>query len=200
MSGPAGRPRSAGAAIALGVVKLARGQAEGFRLFGSSPEAFLTSLAPLLAFPLVGGALLLVGGGGWPAIVNLLTTICAVLAPPVMSHFLAGVWGRQAQWLRFATAFNWCQWIIPVVGMVVIILMGVAAALGLPEDIAGDTALFAIGGYGLWLHWFLARHGLSLSRVRAVLMVLIVNSATVAIVLGPRLLTVSAGQALLERT
>jgi hypothetical protein len=200
MSGPAGRPRSAGAAIALGVIKLARGQADGFRLFNATPEAFLASLAPLVAFPLVGGVLMLAGGGGSRALVNLLATLCAVLAPPVISHLLAGLWGRRAQWLRFAIAFNWCQWILPVVGMVVIILLGVAAALGLSEEIAGNIALLTIAGYGLWLHWFLARHGLSLSRFRAVLMVLIVNSATVAIVLGPRLLAVSAGQALLERT
>jgi len=200
VSGPAGRPRSAAAMIVLGVVRLARGQADGLRQFRATPEAFLASLAPLLAFPLVGGALMLAGGGGWRAIVDLLATICAVLAPPVISHLLAGLWGRRAEWLRFAIAFNWCQWVLPVVGMVVILTLGAAAALGLPEAIAGNIALLTIAAYGLWLHWFLARHGLLLTRLRAVLLVLIVNSTTVAIVLGPRLLAVSAGQAVLERT
>ena len=40
--------------------------------------------------------------------------------------------------------------------------------------------LVGLVGYGLWLHWFLARHGLGLSGLRAVVMVLGVNLATVA--------------------
>jgi hypothetical protein len=55
-------------------------------------------------------------------------------------------------------------------------------------------ALFAIclGGYALWLHWFLARHGLALSGRRAALLVLGVNLGTALMVFGPRFLT--AGQ------
>jgi hypothetical protein len=49
--------------------------------------------------------------------------------------------------------------------------------------------------YGLWLHWFLARHGLGLSRLRAAVMVFGVNIVTVLIVLGPRLLALIDGSA-----
>jgi hypothetical protein len=43
-------------------------------------------------------------------------------------------------------------------------------------------------GYGLWLHCFLARHGLGLSWSQAGLMVVGVNLATVLLVAGPRML------------
>ena len=55
--------------------------------------------------------------------------------------------------------------------------------------------VFGLVGYGLWLHWFLARHGLGLSGLRAVVMVLGVNLATVALVLGPRMLALALGGA-----
>ena len=94
----------------------APGARTGRRLlqFGATREAFLASLAPLIAFPLVGGVLMLLGGGGLAALSDLLATLCALLAPPVLSFEVARLWGRQDAWLRFATAFNWCQWAIPV--------------------------------------------------------------------------------------
>ena len=67
MSGPARGQRSASGSIALGVMRLARGRADGLQQFGATREAFLGSLAPLIAFPLVGGALMLMGGGGLAA-------------------------------------------------------------------------------------------------------------------------------------
>ena len=49
-----------------------------------------------------------------PAIADLLATVAVLLAPPVLSFEFARLWGRQDHWLRFATAFNWCQWLLPV--------------------------------------------------------------------------------------
>jgi hypothetical protein len=40
----------------------------------------------------------------------------------------------------------------------------------------------------VWLHWFLARRGLDLSALRAVVLVVAVNAATVAMVVGPLLI------------
>ncbi len=48
--------------------------------------------------------------------------------------------------------------------------------------------MLGLGGYALWLHWFLARHGLALSRFRAALLVVVVNLGTALLVLAPRLL------------
>jgi len=59
---------------------------------------------------------------------------------------------------------------------------------GLPHDIAGDLFAGGVVGYALWLHWFLARHGLALSRLRAALLVAGVNLGTGMLVMLPRLL------------
>lgn len=188
MSGRASAPRPSPGSIVLGVMRLARGRADGFRQFGATREAFLASLAPLVAFPLVGGVLMLIGGGGLAALSDLLATICALVAPPVLSFEIARLWGREAAWLRFATAFNWCQWAIPVLGSVLLLLLGMLITVGLPRQLARILVVFGLVAYGLWLHWFLARHGLGLSRLRAALLVMGVNMATVIIVLGPSLL------------
>lgn len=175
--------------ILLGVVQLARGRASGFEQFGNTTQSFLSSLAPLIAFPLVGGALLLLGGGGLAALSDLFATFCALLAPPVISWELARLWGREGTWLRFATAFNWCQWAIPAVATILLVVLGALMTVGLPNRIAGVLALTGLLGYGLWLHWFLVRRGLSLPALRAAVFVLAVNLATGAIVVGPRLLS-----------
>lgn len=176
--------------ILLGVVRLATGRADGLAQFGSTSQAFLTSLAPLIAFPLVGTALLIANGGGLPALSDLLATLCALLAPPVLSWWLARLWRREALWLRFATAFNWCQWAIPVMASILLVVLGLLMAVGLPNHVAGIVAVLGLVSYGLWLHWFLARRGLGLSIARAVVFVLCVNLATAALVVGPRVLTV----------
>ncbi|MFI4982061.1 MAG: hypothetical protein ACHQIO_17070 [Nevskiales bacterium] len=184
-----GRPNLAG--ILRGVAQLARGRADGIRQFGESREAFLASLAPLVAFPLVGGILMLLSGGGADALSDLLMTVCALLAPPVLSFEAARLWGREAAWLRFATAFNWCQWAIPVVGSLLLLALGMLTSVGLPRQAAQMLAVVGLASYGLWLHWFLARHGLGLSRTRAALLVFGVNLATVAIVVVPRILALA---------
>jgi hypothetical protein len=188
MSGRTGGTRPRRGNIVLGIARLARGRADGLRQFGATRDAFLVSLAPLIAFPLVGGALMVLGGGGLGAITGLLATLCALLAPPVLSFEVARLWGKDAAWLRFATAFNWCQWVIPVIGSVLLVVLGMLIGFGLPREYARAGAVFGIIAYGLWLHWFVAFHGLGLSRPRAAVMVVGVNVATVIIVLGPRMI------------
>jgi hypothetical protein len=188
MSGQIGGPRPKSGSIVVGMLRLARGRADGIWQFGGTRDAFLASLAPLVAFPMVGGILMLLGGGGLSALSDLLATLCALLAPPVLSYEVARLWGREATWLRFATAFNWCQWIIPVVGSLLLLTAGIMVISGLPRSAARLGVVLGLVSYGLWLHWFLARHGLGLSRLRAALMVFGVNLLTVLIVLGPRML------------
>ncbi|HEY7580315.1 MAG TPA: hypothetical protein VH855_22220 [Acetobacteraceae bacterium] len=188
LRGPRPRPGS----IVIGIVRLARGRVDGMQQFGATREAFLASLAPLIAFPLVGGVLMLLAGGGLAVLSDLLATLCALIAPLVLSFEVARLWRRQQFWLRFATAFNWCQWIIPVVGFALLLTFAMLAALGLPRVVARGGVILALVSYGLWLHWFLARHGLALSRVRALLMVFVVNLATVLLVAGPRLVSLGA--------
>jgi len=174
--------------ILLGIARVACGRADGIARFGTTREAFLASLAPLLAFPLVGGALLLAGGAGLAGAAQLLATICALLAPPVLSFEMARLWGRRPAWLRFATALNWCQWVIPVVAVLLLGILAPVLSVMLEERTAVAVTVGAVGCYALWLHWFLARHALDLSRLRAAALVLIVNFGTALLVLGPALL------------
>jgi len=174
--------------VLRGIVRIARGRADGLDQFAGTQQGFLTSLAPLIAFPLVGTVLMLLNGGGAPAITDLLATVAVLLAPPVLSYELARLWGRQAYWLRFATAFNWCQWLLPMLASVLLMGLGLLLRTGLSEQTATGALVLALGGYALWLHWFLARHGLALSPFRAAILVVVVNLGTALLVLAPRLL------------
>jgi hypothetical protein len=184
------RPRQS---IVLGILRVARGRADGIGCFGATAQSFLASLAPLIAFPLVGAALALFTDGPRRALTSLAMTICALLAPAVLSFELARLWHRGDAWLRFATAFNWCEWTLPVVACVVMLPLSVAISAGLNETAASMLLVGFLGVYGLWMHWFLARKALALSGFRAVLLVVIVNLGTVAAVLGPRWLATELG-------
>jgi hypothetical protein len=179
--------------ILLGIFRVATGRADGLAQFGDTSEAFVGSLAPLVAFPLVGALLMLGQGEGLAALTDLLATLCALLAPAVLSYEVARRWGRAASWTRFAVAFNWCQWAIPVLAVFLVVLAGFLLALGVPSNVGLVLVVAGLGGYGLWLHWFLARHGLRLGAVRAALLVAGVNLATILLVLGPRLLPLAFG-------
>jgi hypothetical protein len=173
----------------LGVWRVARGRADGMARFGTTAQSFLTSLAPLIAFPLVGSLLVLLREGPLAALTLLAVTLVAQLAPPVLSHAVAAWWGREQLWAHYATAYNWCYWALPVVLVALMTLLGVVAtATGLPEMVAAQAVVVLLAAYSLWLHWFLARHGLALSRWRAALLVVIVNAGTLALAFGPRLL------------
>ena len=189
-SGGAPRPGSVPPAFAIliGILRLARGRADGLAMFGNSVSHFSASLAPFIALPLAGGLLMFMAEPGWGPVGDLLASWCAVLAPLVLSWELARLWGRQDHWLRYATAFNWCVWALPVAWMVLLITFSIAAQLGLDEAVAQTALQGSLGFYALWLHWFIARHGLELSRARAALLVLVVNVGTGVLVLGPTLL------------
>ena len=186
--GPRGGPRGGPPAIMLGIALIARGRAEGFAHFGATPQAFLASLAPLVAFPLVGGMLLALNGEVHAGIVSFLETISVLLAQPVISELVAARWGKGELWLRYATAFNWCQWVIPVLGSLLIVAIGLLVTMGMPSEWGMPLLLGGLGGYGLWLQWFLARHGLALGKLRAGGLVVLVNLGTAALLLVPRLL------------
>lgn len=172
----------------IGVWRVARGKADGMTRFGATRQSFLTSLAPLIAFPLAGALLVLIAEGIVSAFELLAVTLIAQLAPPVLSHVVAARWQREHLWLHYATAYNWCYWAVPIVATVLMTALGTAIGAGLAADAAVQTFFFALAAYSLWLHWFLARHGLALSRWRAAVLVALVNGGTLALALGPRLL------------
>jgi hypothetical protein len=179
--------------ILRGVFLICRGQAQGLAEIGSGPDAFLSSLAPMIAFPLVGCALMATQGRVADAVTDFLASVIAILAPPVLSFSLARRWGQESAWYRFATAFNWCQWVLPVLGAGLVILAGIFVQVGVPLRVAviGVCALLLV--YAFWLHWFLARFALLLSIGRAIAFVLIVNLLTILLVAGPQLIAMAAG-------
>jgi hypothetical protein len=127
-------------------------------------------------------------GEGASALGELLPLLCALLTPPVLTYELARLWRRETEWLRFATAMNWCQLVLPFVAMAILVVVGFCKAAGLSEQAANVLFAVCLGGYALWLHWFLARHGLAISGRRAALLVVGVNVGTALVVFGPRLL------------
>jgi hypothetical protein len=174
--------------VLRGIVLVASGKSDGIGQFAGTSQGFLASLAPLIAFPLAGTLLLLLNGEGTPAITDLLATVAVLLAPAVLSYELARLWNRQERWLRFATAFNWCQWLLPLLASVLLVVLGMLLRAGLSEHAATVVLVAVLGSYGLWLHWFLARHGLALSPLRAAILVVAVNLGTALLVIAPRLL------------
>lgn len=182
--GADGAPRQV---IAIGILLLARGKADGLRHFGDTRKAVLAALAPLSAFILVALGLALLANAGADVLSDLLSMAVGFLGQLVFSFEVARRWGRGAEWFRFATAFCWCQWAGPMAMAASLVFMSFMIAAGVPNEAAVVIGMLALFGYGLWLHWFVARTALQLSGPRAALLVLIVNAVTSALVLLPQL-------------
>jgi hypothetical protein len=174
-------------------MRVARGRPDGVNCFGNTPQTFLASLAPLIAFPLVGAGLGMFSEGPRRALTDLALTLCALLTPAVVSYEFARLWGRSDTWCRFATAFNWCEWILPVLAALALLPVSVAVSAGVSQDVAGLVLMGFLGAYGLWLHWFLARTALNLSKLRAAILVAMVNTATVLVIMVPAALSSETG-------
>jgi len=182
------RPANARRNVALGILLLARGRPAGLAQFGDTSQALLASLAPLIAFPLVATVLLVLSDGDLGALSDFFKFICALVTPLVVSFEVARRWGREAAWLHYATAFCWCQWAVPLAVAVLLMALAPVMWLGLPGDTAGVGLLLGVVAYVLWLQWFLARHALELSALRAAGLVGIVTVVTAALVALPPLL------------
>lgn len=191
MSDPAPPPRRN---VLRGIVLCALGRREGLDWFGNSRHAFISSLLPLLLFPLLRAVLLPPGQSEVPRGTLLLATITVVLASAVLSHLMATWFRREALWLRYATAVNWTTWVLQLAVLLAIMATAGLAAAGLPPQAALVGCFAVVGIYGLWLQWFLARHGLRLGRGRALLVVLAVNAGAAALVAVPELALREAAQ------
>jgi hypothetical protein len=181
-------PRGTFPPILRGVALIARGRAEGLNCFRDTPQAFLYSLAPGLGILVAAVVQGFAEGAGGSAIAEIPGTLCVLLAPAVLSYELARFWGREAFWNRYIVAFNWCQWLLPVIAFVLIVGLTLARAAGMDAQGGLQVLLVCLACYALWLNWFLARHGLALSAWRAAGLVAAVNLGTIAIVFGPAML------------
>jgi hypothetical protein len=174
--------------ILRGIVLLCRGRVAGFAEMGTGPDAFLSSLAPLIAFPLVGCVLMVAGGKTADAVADFLATLIALLGPPVLSQAIAQRWARGERWFRFATALNWCQWALPLLGAVLVLVAGFMVEAGVPMRTSVILLCCVLLAYAFWLQWFLARRGLDVSGLRAAGLVLTVNLLTLILVAVPQIL------------
>ncbi len=174
--------------ILQGILRLAMLRADGMGQFGDSPQAFLTSLAPLVALPAVGGLLGVLSGSGPDELAGLLGALVGLLAPPVLSEMMARLFGRQPEWLRYATAFNWSRWAMLLALGVGLMLMATLVTVGFAEQEAVAVGLAALLVYGVVLDVFVARVGLRLVWWRAALLVITVNGGSALLVIVPRLL------------
>jgi hypothetical protein len=71
--------------------------------------------------------------------------------------------------------------------------LSTAIGAGLNETAASLILVTCLGVYGLWLHWFLARKALSLTALRAALLVVVVNLGTLVAVMTPHMLANALG-------
>lgn len=170
---------------ALGIMRVALGQVDGLAQFGGTVQSFLSSLAPLIAFPVAGSLIELVRDGVMTALATLLLGLILQLAPQVISHALAVRWQREDRWLHYATAYNWSFWALPLFAVAMTVAFGVAIGMGMPDWMAANGWMIGLGLYSLWLHWFVGRNALELSRLKAGLLVVLVNAGTLLLVLGP---------------
>ena len=169
--------------ILRGMGQLVRLRGAGIEQFPATRQAFLNSLAPWLALPLVGGVLLLIDGQPRAAIGNVLFAAVALLAPAVVSNALARWWGREARWLRYAIAFNWCQWVITAGGLAALVLAEIALAGGLPRNVVLIVVGLGFIGYAMTVQVTLASVGLAVTKLRAAGFVVLVNLAALLLVL-----------------
>ena len=188
---PAGPPRRS---VLRGMLLCARFRPEGLQQFGDTTHAFISSLLPLILFPLMRAVLLPSDAGGLPRGTILLATIIAVLATAVLSHLMATLFRKEGLWKRYATAVNWNTWVLQLGVMAALVAFSGLVAAGMNPKIAVVASFAALAAYALWLQVFLARHGLLLSRGRAVMLVLAVNAGAAALVVGPEL----ASEALMQ--
>ncbi|MBU6425566.1 MAG: hypothetical protein KGQ69_04445 [Rhodospirillales bacterium] len=171
--------------ILQGLVKLACGNAKGVEEFSGTKEAFSASLAPLIAFPLVGAGITAASGDWKAAAVGLLARLCAVLALPVITYEFSRIFGKTKLWLRTATALNWCFWLVLPAIFLAALAGSVLVQLGLPMMRAEKIVLEMVALYLLWNRWFVFKAGLQLNIWRAGLVLLASLAATMLFAVVP---------------
>jgi len=164
-----------GSNVLKGLLLLARGKPAGIAEFGNTADALGASLAPLFAVLLVISGLAAAQGHWRDALLFLLMNFCAVLTIPIATHTGAAWLGREAFWLRTATALNWSIWLLIPLGLIAGLLTGVLTQSGLPFTPVFDAMLCLVGVYLFAYHCFAVRAGLQTTLARALLIVLATN-------------------------
>jgi hypothetical protein len=195
MRKPVGLRGASSGNVLRGMFLLARGRAAGLEEFGNSTNALAASVAPLIAFPLVGSVLLAVNGDPKIAVLAFISRMCVVMALGLVTYEFAHIWHRDEQWLRTVTALNWSFWILIPVLLIAGICGAVLVSAGIAEKTAEDVMIGVIGAYLLWYHWFTVRNGLRIGLWAALLLVIVTNIIVGLLAMGPDLISMAmAGQ------
>jgi hypothetical protein len=149
---------------------LAVGRKRGFACFGADTDAYLASLAPLLAFALVFAGLVALHTPLVAATLFLLF-VCQVLAPAVIAEALCRWWDRTDRWALYANILNWAPFLFFMALSVVMAIAGAVVQAGAPAEGTAKVSLLLFYGYVIWFQWFVARGALNLSRRRAAILV-----------------------------
>lgn len=179
------------ARVVRGLFLLACGRPAGIAMFGNTVEALTTSLSPLIAFPFVGAGILAIDGQPEAAALAFISRLCVVLAISVITFEFAKMTGREALWLRTATALNWSFWMMVPLLLLAGILGGVLVTANVPQVTAEKILIGLMGAYMLWYHWFTVRSGLKLGVWQAVALVLLTNGVIGLLVVVPMVLDLS---------
>jgi hypothetical protein len=182
----------------LGLLYLAIGRREGFKDFGDTSEAYLASLAPLIAFDLVTAVLAAAAGRVHTAILGFLILLCLWLGPAVISHPLCRLWGRTEAWSRYVNILNWAQMLMFVVHSLMSFVATVAVSAGAPAPPVQAVTGLAVFGYALWFQWFVARGTVGVSRGRTVLLLLSTVVGTSLMISIPLAVTGNSWETLLK--
>ena len=155
----------------MGMLLIARGRREGLGYFRNDSEAVTAAMAPWVALWLVAVLLAAIAHRGRAMLPLMALTACSMLAPPVLTEALSRLWRRRELWPRFAAATFWCEWLMVPVYALALLVAAIVTEAGTPPAVASGVFAMLAVGYWAWLHWFVARHGLRLGRVRAAALV-----------------------------
>ena len=172
----------------LGLLYLAIGRRQGFDDFGNDADAYLASLAPLVAFDLVSNVLLAAAGNVHAAALIFLSTLCVMLAPAVVSHPICRRWGVAGVWPRYANILNWGQMLVFLVLAFASTIARLLIQTGAPPAIVENALRLGTACYVLWFQWFVARGALQLPRWKTFLLLLAMGFINL-LLLGALLLT-----------
>ena len=184
---------TSGTKVLRGLFLLARGRAAGMADFANTSNSLTASIAPLIAFPLVGALLLIMKGDVTDGLISFTAQLCVALAPALITYEFARRWGREDVWLRTASALNWSFWMILPLLMLAAALGAMLVSLGVHDNIAEAMMIAVMGCYVMWLHWFIVRTGLNIGGWQAVLLVIVTNVAVGLLALGPDLIDMAMG-------
>jgi hypothetical protein len=169
----------------LGLLLIAAFRREGLEEFGNSTDAYLASLAPLIAFALVSCVLAAASGAVRMAAQYFLIFVCSWLAPAVISHPLCRRWNSTAYWSRYVNILNWSQMLMFLVLSAASAAAKAAVTEGLEPRPVLLVMVLCVVVYAVSFHWFVARGVLQMSRWRTVLLLVAVAVGTNLIISVP---------------